>query len=126
MNGMHYIELGPIPGYVGFCFDEKPFAKEMKRLAIKDPPRWLNEGAHGTCHSFEHPTDGLTILVCMNGALAKKKKPIAVIELMVHECTHVWQRLREFMNEHTPSAEFEAYTMGYLVQQCLIAYGKWK
>lgn len=121
-NGIDYINLGPVPGYVGFCFKEESFRKEMKHLKVQDPKPWITPGADGTCHALTHPVHGTTAIVCIDKAQAKKRNPDSVIELMVHECTHAWQVLRDAMGERFPSSEFEAYTVAYLVRQCIRAY----
>lgn len=34
-----------------------------------------------------------------------------VYALLVHEAVHIWQRVKELLGEHSPSAEFEAYSI---------------
>ena len=106
-----YLHAGPLPIFIGFAPDEKSFLAEMERLGTKEIPPYTISDA--TTHHFRSD-DGMTCIVCI-----KPRKGICKeqwIGLLVHEAAHVWQAIRESMEEDNPSAEFEAYTLQYISQ----------
>jgi hypothetical protein len=116
---IEYFDMGGIPLYVGIALTEKSFKKEMKRLNVKEPPAFVPEKADACCHTFDKP-DGK--IACIIAIKEPRKRPVQqVYALLVHESVHVWQRVREAMNESEPSREFEAYTVQWISQQCFYA-----
>lgn len=95
----------------------------MKRLNVpKEPyPR-----ADANCAQFESPQGSVVCIVTVNEKLDAKRKgdPNALVGLVVHEATHVWQRIRETIGERNPSHEFEAYAVQTISQELLQAYSK--
>ena len=43
--------------------------------------------------------------------------------MIVHEAAHVWQNIREAMDEESPSHEFEAYSLQWIVHDLIEDYG---
>ena len=43
--------------------------------------------------------------------------------VIVHEAVHVWQNIREAMEEESPSHEFEAYSLQWIVHNLIKDYG---
>ena len=43
--------------------------------------------------------------------------------MIVHEAAHVWQNIREAMDEESPSHEFEAYSLQWIVHDLIVDYG---
>ena len=52
----------------------------------------------------------------------KKTDTVGAIALLTHEITHLKQFILEFMQEDSPSAEFEAYLMQNLIHDLLPKY----
>ena len=44
--------------------------------------------------------------------------------LVIHECVHIWQEIKEIMNEKNPSSEFEAYSVQCISQDMLYLLGE--
>ena len=53
-----------------------------------------------------------------------KASAVQVVGLLAHEATHVWQHVRDWMGEKSPSVEFEAYTVQAILQELLWAYNE--
>ena len=45
------------------------------------------------------------------------------IALLLHECVHVYQEMRDYMCEERPSYEFEAYSIQEIYLNCMY---EWK
>lgn len=105
------------PLFYGVCTSEKDFAHEMQRLKVPSAPPFLSTThAHATTHFFEN--DGRqTAIVCLGDF--KKRREIEVIGLITHEAVHIWQATKLHIGEHTPSNEFEAYSVQWITQQLL-------
>jgi len=50
--------------------------------------------------------------------------PSAIMQTLVHETAHIWQRVRSAMREDQPSDEFEACSMEYIFQNMLDDYDR--
>lgn len=108
---IHYLDPGPLPAYIGFAPDEKAFRREMKRLGVENIPPFTR--SDGTTHLLRK--DGiLTCIVCVRKREDLERE--SLIGILVHEAVHVWQAIRDNMNEEAPSPEFEAYTVQHIAQ----------
>jgi len=115
-------ELIRNPLYIGLCLSEKKFAKEMKRMGIENPPSFLKtRQANATAHFFIKDGEESVIV-----ALGKHKgrDPIEIAGLLVHEAVHIWQAIKDNIGEHSPSMEFEAYSIQGISQQLMWAYAE--
>lgn len=52
--------------------------------------------------------------------------PSEKMALLVHECVHVWQEIKERMGEKEPSSEFEAYSIQLIFLGLLAIYDEGK
>ena len=105
------------PVFYAVCTSEKQFSREMKRLNVKEPPPFLKSThAHATGHHFEFE-DRKTSIVCMGST--KGRKLVEIVGLLAHEATHLWQAIRDHIGEHSPSIEFEAYSVQCITQQLI-------
>jgi len=109
------------PCYIGLCLSEDAFNKELKRLKLKDPPAWVSESADATTHQFQDSKHNDCIIVCLN-ANRKAFSYEQVMALLVHEAVHIWQNIKEIINEPIPSHEFEAYAIQGISQELICAY----
>lgn len=118
-KGVRYPGLGPWPGHIGLCFDEKVFRKEMKRLGITQKVDFLaSPRAHATLHHFETKTEGCIYLLTF--APSKKHSKEQVAGLIAHEATHIVQRMREDIAlGQSLGDEAEAYIVQMVVQDAL-------
>ena len=111
------------PYCIGLCQSEKSFIKEMKRLKMPDReiPTWVDE----TKDAQVHYLDGATkrekcCIVCIKER--PDTKPNEIIGLLIHESVHVWQWIKEEINEKSPSTEFEAYSIQNIAQKLIESY----
>lgn len=105
------------------CRSEKAYKRALKDAGVKKSDRrdWVNEGAHATVHIIpktkRHDHLAIVCIDCSCGPTATQ-----VIALLAHEAAHIWQRIRDHINEKSPSAEFEAYAIQNILGQLIEAY----
>lgn len=115
MTRVRYFNTGPWPFYIGFTTCPDAFAREMRRLKIKEPVRALNERAAATTHFlFNHDTS-MAIVVMPRATRGKSKEQYAA--LLAHEAVHVAQEMRERLGDL--GHEGEAYLVQQIVQEGL-------
>lgn len=95
----------------------------MKHLGAAEP--YPNE-SDAKCVTFTRSDEhGSCSIVVVHERFDRtyRTDPAAVVALIVHEATHVWQQVRRAMNDSDqPSSEFEAYAMQAIVQGLYQAY----
>ena len=115
-----------VPFAYGLCMSEAALHAEMKRLKVPfaDWPRpWVADGKDATVHWLDCPDGSECVILCMDYENAMKHTPAEIVGLLVHEGVHIWQHIvRLSMNEKTPSAEFEAYSVQWIVQELICAF----
>lgn len=115
-------ELVISPFCIGLCLKEEAFQKELNRLGVprKDWPPWVKAGKDGQVHYFEKKAGHeICCIVCIKGH--KGRLRVETSGLLIHEAVHVWQYIREELNEFDPSREFEAYSIQNIAQQLITA-----
>lgn len=122
MSKVHYVELGPFPGYCGIVFDAKTFAREMDRLGITDPPAFVLEGKHATMHTVDRHDSERLYLTCIDAEAAEGRSGAQVAGLLIHEAVHVWQGIKRDIGETDPGDEVEAYTIQRIAQTFIHAF----
>jgi hypothetical protein len=107
------------PFYIGLCLSKKNFDSEMKRLKIakKERPQWVNDGYSGRVHQFRNKNKQV-IIVCIK----RGESQICTMGLIIHEAVHVWQAIKDDLNEQHPSPEFEAYSIQIIAQRLIEKY----
>jgi hypothetical protein len=108
--------------YIGVCFNENDFYKELRRLKIKPSnwSNWLSDGALATTHFFDSPKGNNIAIVCI--PIYPDKDGVEVAALLVHEGVHVLQDYFEYIGETEPGKETQAYAMQAISEQLLRAY----
>ena len=108
------------PCYVGLCQSKKSYKKAIKHLNVKNPPDFiLNDHSDASVHFFEKKGI-LTALVCIGKT--KNHTPNEIVGLLIHESVHIWQEIKLNIGEHSPSREFEAYSIQSIAQKLIEAY----
>lgn len=104
----------------GLCLDEKDFKRALKKLKIDEEVGFLlNENADATVHLFTK--DGMTAsIVCLGNVRGKTIEQLH--SLLLHEAVHIWQVIKEQLNEREPSIEFEAYSIQTIAQNLFCSY----
>lgn len=113
-----WCDRGWQPVHFGFCPDEAAWRREMKRLNVTDEP-YPTSDARVTV--FERSKDNRQCVI-VTVANSRERPKLEVVGLLVHEAAHVWQHVREFMGEKSPSIEFEAYAMQAISQSLFVAF----
>lgn len=110
------------PYYIALCLNEKEFKRACKdiKLSKKDIPEFSKGGDFARCHFFERGDEVLAI-VCVNPG---KHSIEEVHGILVHEAVHIWQNVKEYLEERNPSREFEAYSLQNICQNLFEAYRK--
>lgn len=119
MNKVYWIDRGWQPVFLGFCPSKKAWDAAMKEFKIEEPPEYpVSSGC--TQYVCNDKTGEAAILVVLNG---DDKQPLLnIIGLMVHEATHVFDFICEFINEDEPSREFKAYSIQMITMELLEAW----
>jgi hypothetical protein len=111
------------PYSFGLCLTEKDFHKALKKLNVPlheyTPHTGFVDGA--TTHYYEQGGQKLAI-VCLGNTKGYTIEQIHAI--LTHEAVHIWQVCMEEIGEHTPSYEFEAYSIQSITQSLLEDYKK--
>jgi hypothetical protein len=116
-------EIITSPYCIGLCQNKKQFLKELRRLKMPENsiPEWVKEGKDAQVHYLAGTKlNEQCCIVCVREQ--KGTKPNEIVGLLVHEAVHVWQWIKEEMNEKTPSTEFEAYAIQNIAQKLIESY----
>jgi hypothetical protein len=101
------------PLHIALCTSEAGYRRELRRLGQPNPPDWLPENSEGCVHEYAE-----ALIVCVR----PKKNREEVIATLVHESVHVWQHIRDYIGERSPSVEFEAYSVETIFSTLREAY----
>jgi len=97
--------------WVGITLNEKSYLKEMKRYKVISPSNFLLDTSSATTHfldpKVENMSDRHICLICIKNNLTR----FAAYGLLVHEATHVLQKIKKIMREDQIGEEMEAYAM---------------
>ena len=107
------------PSCIGLCLSKKDFKAEMKRLKVPNPPKWITDGKDGMTHFFSY-RGRETAIVCIK----QHNKPIETVGLIIHEAVHIYQYIKQNLNENNPSKEFEAYSIQTIAQRLIDKVGE--
>jgi hypothetical protein len=117
-----YRTLLRCPYNYALILSEEAYMAEMKRLKM---PRdqwgeFVKKGFGATCNIF-HCQDGEKIaLVCMGDTKGFTREEI--YGLLTHEAVHIWQYVKEDINETRPGMEQEAYAIQAIAQSLMTSY----
>jgi hypothetical protein len=116
VKGIHYLNLGPWPGYVGFTVSTEAFEREMRRLKVKGAgPAISNSHSNATTHFLNSNGSSLALIVMEPPSRKISKEQYAA--LLAHEATHVVQEMRDNLGDL--GREAEAYLVQQIVQEGL-------
>lgn len=118
-----WLERSLIQGpFLALFTSEKDFLDECKALKCENTPEFVTPGAGATVHHLEHADGRELAMVCIDMKESLKHDRVSIHCLLVHEAVHVYQRVRDWMNEAKPSIEFEAYSIQALSQRLIDDY----
>lgn len=97
----------------------------MRRLGVADCPYPETDAKCNVFWNAEYKRGGKkTIIMVTVGEHIDAKDHLGILGLLIHECTHVWQFIRQDIGETAPSYETEAYAMQNIVMSMLNAYSE--
>ena len=107
---MRYFEYTPTGTRYSLCLSEKQYAKVMDKMQVPVEKRlpFVGYGKDATTHSIQ-TTAGVCCIVCIGDIEGCSKDEI--YGLILHECVHIWQTIKEWMREERPGDEIEAYSI---------------
>lgn len=112
------------PGpYLALCLSAEEFRAAIAHLKAPEVLRWVNHGADATVHFFDNP-DGKTVAVVCLSESRKKRKPVEIAGMLVHEAVHVWQQYCRDMGERNPGDEQEAYAVQSIAQELMAEFAR--
>jgi hypothetical protein len=113
-----YLHMGPWPGFVGLCFNERDFRKEMKRLDVQQEVDFLSgEHANAALHHFVSKA-GVCQILTLGPVKGRSKEQVA--GLIAHEAVHVIQNMQDdIAGGKSLGGEAEAYLVQMIVQEAL-------
>ncbi len=97
--------------YFGFCPSRAAWKRQMRRFNSREP-----FPPHDACATTFTKDGKTSVIVTLADDVEANHSREQVLGLLVHECTHVWQAVRDGMQERFPSIEFEAYSMQAIFQ----------
>jgi hypothetical protein len=114
-----YLHPGQWPVHIGFTTDPHQFDREMKRLKVDNPTRFIKgDRSAATTHIFVK--DGTLCFIITTVAYSKRRTREQYAALIAHEAIHVIQEMRrELASGACFDDESEAYLLQYIVQHCL-------
>lgn len=123
MTEVKWLERALIVGpHLCLCTNEMQFRKALEDLKITESLSFIgNKQSDGTCWFFDEEECGkLAAVVCMRNYEDKKIEEIA--GLLMHESVHIFQHFKGYIGEHSPSSEFEAYSIQHIFQELFSEY----
>jgi hypothetical protein len=105
---------------MALCLNEAEYLAACKECGMDDGDEWCDGLSGAKMHS--QGLGELYCIVCMN--TPDGTNPIEIAALLVHEATHIKQKLMLSIGEKEPSPEFEAYTMQNICQELFCAYAE--
>ncbi len=111
------------PGpYLALVLSQAEFDAALKHLKVPLGARYLNsDHSNATAHTFEGK-HGLACVVALGDVGVRSGVEIA--GLLVHEAVHVWQWHCDYLGEHRPGTEQEAYAVQAIAQELMAEYSR--
>lgn len=106
------------PFHIALCLTRKQFERKLKECSIpkEDWMPFVTVSESARVHRYSHEGTGY-VFVCIDGY--EQHAEVEIYGLLVHEAMHIWRWIREYIDEETPSSEFEAYAMQNLSQRLI-------
>jgi hypothetical protein len=111
-----YLNRTMFPCWVGVCFTEKSYIREMKRLSVEKPDAFMQSDASVKVLAKGHNE---TYIICYDPYSDKKRHRNEIAALLAHECVHVVDLTFRNIGEQNPGDETRAYFVQYLLVSVL-------
>jgi hypothetical protein len=113
------IPLAFCPFEIIACFGEKQYDEALKFKKIKRMRIPYKKDAFVYAYRKNN-----TIDFCIIRFKIRPPGRAETVGIVVHECIHLWQYIKETLGEESPSPEFEAYAMQSLAQSIYSEFEK--
>jgi len=115
-NGTHFYRVGLAPMYkIRLVTSKEEYDEVMQTVVVEEPDPWY-DAAWASLYTFD--ADGHPIfIVALNQKRIEAEGDFEgpeIASLLVHEATHIKQKVMEEIGEDSPSKEFEAYSMQFI------------
>jgi hypothetical protein len=111
--------------FLALVFSDAEYRAALRRLKITDKDRWLPEGCQASVQTFQSGSD-LTCVVSMDPKYLDSDDPLPGIGTLIHEATHVWQKVEDLHSLGDPRGRFgsesEAYAVENIAMQLIVEY----
>lgn len=111
---MKFMNMGPYPVELGFTVAEAEWQREVKKRGC---PASTFPSTAGCVTRFKQ--DHGAALMIVTFADFKRLTPVERIGVVVHEATHIWQFIVEYLNEEAVGWEIEACAIQWITQWLL-------
>ena len=116
-----WCQNGWFPFHFGFCPSEAAWKKTLKGMTGRVGEPYPE--TPGNCMTLSKEHDVLSCIVTVHES--QDEFPSHVASILTHEGVHVWQALKDSIQEtEKPGVEFEAYTVQHIVNELIKAYEK--
>lgn len=108
----------------GLCFTEKDFRDTLRAQGLDElefGKSGLGDKGGATVSFYKCPKGQRLAIVCLGKGYEKLTIP-QLYGILVHESVHIWQAIRDSMEENEPSMEFEAYSIQRISQNLIQQY----
>lgn len=110
--------------YLALVFSEDEFRAALRRLSVKDEGDWLPGQCKACVHTYQKGGD-LTCIVSMHPE-ALDADPLDGVGTLIHEATHVWQKVENLHSLGDPVGRFgsegEAYAVENIAMRLILEY----
>lgn len=115
-SGTHFYRVGLAPMYkIRLVTSKAEYDEVTESLGVEHPEPWDVLNSYAALYTFI--TDGHpTFVVGLNKARVEEEDftGAELAALLVHEATHIKQKVMDEIGEDKPSMEFEAYAMQFI------------
>lgn len=118
VNDLHFIETGMFT-FIEFlvCFDESAYKNYINdQCAEFEEFDFLQNNAPACCHTLPLKDGKIALILTFDVESLKSHSLNATCGLIVHECMHVLQKVKLYMDEKQAGVEFEAYFIQWAFQ----------
>lgn len=105
------------------CMSAQEFHSVMRwlRVPMAQRPEFIAEKSYcAVTHTFDRYDRRRFCVVCF--PFKKDEAPLDVVSTLIHEAVHVWQITKAYIEETTPSCEFEAYSIEKIAYELIKEY----
>jgi len=109
--------------YLTLVLSQKEFDAALRHCGVPPGTKWLStDHAHATAHYLTNQRGEQVCIVALGPW--GTRNGIEIAGLLVHEAVHVWQQYCDWIGEHTPGREQEAYAVQSIAQELMAEFAR--